>query len=433
MWRRIAVSIGWGCAGLVGALVLGVPLWIQTHRADLPDAGDADLMASGFVPARPDGFDLLREAAQRIEGLDDDESRAWLTAVRMGDVAWDADRVAELVERNRPALAVLERAITTPGRIPQESQIGIVDDDVMQVLVEVPLLVRVAALEAEMLSRRGMFDEAFERAQAGLRVGQALSRFTDINLVVMMTGVSCQGIGLAQLEELVGAAPLTTSGARALAARIESLRIPRETWPAVWAGEYRIAKNLTRASLEADPSAASEGLPLWLRWVPEDYLFQPNRTQSKLAARMRERQERSVLNCQDALAEGPEPAPRVVRMLRIFASPNPVGGFLDEIAMPSFERFDVRRCHNDAKLGLVQLAIALRAHQSATGALPDRLEQLVPTYLEAIPIDAFDGAPLRYAKDRGVVYSIGDDLADAGGLDATDLGQTAEPSIRIEL
>ena len=101
--------------------------------------------------------------------------------------------------------------------------------------------------------------------------------------------------------------------------------------------------------------------------------------------------------------------------------------------MPSFERFDVRRCHNDAKLGLVQLAIALRAHQSATGALPDRLEQLVPTYLEAIPIDAFDGAPLRYAKDRGVVYSIGDDLADAGGLDATDLGQTAEPSIRIEL
>ena len=49
--------------------------------------------------------------------------------------------------------------------------------------------------------------------------------------------------------------------------------------------------------------------------------------------------------------------------------------------------------------------------------MPDSLSNLVPDFLESIPIDPFDGKELRYRKlDKGfVVYSVGENLSDDGG------------------
>lgn len=35
--------------------------------------------------------------------------------------------------------------------------------------------------------------------------------------------------------------------------------------------------------------------------------------------------------------------------------------------------------------------------------------------LHALPVDPYDGAPLRYSRERGIVYSVGADFADTGG------------------
>jgi hypothetical protein len=49
--------------------------------------------------------------------------------------------------------------------------------------------------------------------------------------------------------------------------------------------------------------------------------------------------------------------------------------------------------------------------------LPERLEQLVPEFLPAVPVDPFDGRPLRYSPsgEGYVLYSVGPDKADDGG------------------
>jgi hypothetical protein len=88
------------------------------------------------------------------------------------------------------------------------------------------------------------------------------------------------------------------------------------------------------------------------------------------------------------------------------------------------------RCLGESKLGLVQLAVALNAWTHAEGALPDTLDLLVPDYLDAIPRDGFDGAPLRYSKAKAVVYSIGTDLVDSGGGGA-DLSDSDEPALSV--
>ena len=67
---------------------------------------------------------------------------------------------------------------------------------------------------------------------------------------------------------------------------------------------------------------------------------------------------------------------------------------------------------------LVICEIALQEFQTEHGELPERLEQLVPEYLPAVPQDPFAGKPLTYhldSPDSYRLYSIGRDRVDDGG------------------
>jgi hypothetical protein len=65
----------------------------------------------------------------------------------------------------------------------------------------------------------------------------------------------------------------------------------------------------------------------------------------------------------------------------------------------------------------VRVAIALEQYRRKTGNWPERLEQLTPDLLPAVPPDRFDGKPIKYrlTDDRPVLYSIGVDRVDDGG------------------
>lgn len=62
-------------------------------------------------------------------------------------------------------------------------------------------------------------------------------------------------------------------------------------------------------------------------------------------------------------------------------------------------------------------AIAIYRFQKKAGKLPKTLNDLSGTYLKELPIDQFDGQPLRYQqKDDGfILYSIGSDRTDNSG------------------
>jgi hypothetical protein len=62
-------------------------------------------------------------------------------------------------------------------------------------------------------------------------------------------------------------------------------------------------------------------------------------------------------------------------------------------------------------------AIGLESYRRRVGAWPASLDELVPDFLPALPVDRFDGAPLRYRlfEGRPVLYSVGADGDDDGG------------------
>jgi len=67
---------------------------------------------------------------------------------------------------------------------------------------------------------------------------------------------------------------------------------------------------------------------------------------------------------------------------------------------------------------LGQVAVALRLYRHEHGRYPEALEELVPKYLPSLPVDPFDGKPLRYKRlAKGFkIWSVGMDMKDDGGV-----------------
>ena len=71
----------------------------------------------------------------------------------------------------------------------------------------------------------------------------------------------------------------------------------------------------------------------------------------------------------------------------------------------------------DAGSQAADAAIAVELFRRKNGTLPAKLDELVPDFLPQLPLDPFDGQPLRFIvrDDEYVVYSIGADRIDNGG------------------
>ncbi len=95
------------------------------------------------------------------------------------------------------------------------------------------------------------------------------------------------------------------------------------------------------------------------------------------------------------------------------------GGLFTRMFTPALMRTYQLEVRNVAHRRVTQTALAAQRFRLAQGRLPKTLDELVPTYLDAVPIDPFDNQPLRYRllETGFVVYSIGDDGSDDGGAE----------------
>jgi hypothetical protein len=101
---------------------------------------------------------------------------------------------------------------------------------------------------------------------------------------------------------------------------------------------------------------------------------------------------------------------------------------------PLFNVLDRHR-HHLAQTRSMRALVAAERHRLAKGAWPAKLDDLVPGLLDAVPLDPYDGKPLRYVRrgDGVTVYSIGLDLRDDGGVVDRKLprGRTVDVGYRL--
>jgi hypothetical protein len=124
-----------------------------------------------------------------------------------------------------------------------------------------------------------------------------------------------------------------------------------------------------------------------------------------------------------AAAEAPFPERLTLGQQANVATLSPPSRLLifSRMLLPSLNKAFQRDADHTALVRTTQTAIAVERFRLAhSGNLPASLNDLVPAYLPSVPCDPFDGQPLRY-KLLGpgyVVYSIGSDMRDDGGVEA---------------
>lgn len=81
-----------------------------------------------------------------------------------------------------------------------------------------------------------------------------------------------------------------------------------------------------------------------------------------------------------------------------------------------------------AKERLTIGTLAIRLFQMEKGRWPQNLDELVPEYLDEVPLDPFGLKPLNYKKREGkwIIYSIGPDGKDDGGIKEYVYGEAEE-------
>jgi len=115
------------------------------------------------------------------------------------------------------------------------------------------------------------------------------------------------------------------------------------------------------------------------------------------------------------------PAPRryieAARVAKGLEARIPRWAILSQILLPALEKVFVQAQFHEARCKTAAAAVAALRFREKKGRYPDRLAALVPQFIEAVPLDPFDGKPIRYRKVPGgiIVYSVGEDRRDDGG------------------
>jgi hypothetical protein len=419
MLRRLALR----ALGVLLALFAAAEIFIQANRGDLPEVDDSEFASAWKpVPDEGNGFLALREAAAAL--VDGQAAYELRRRFRVEGV-WDDEAAQALVEKNAAALRALHSAVDAPAF--QDPAPRGVADPTPEYVIGFQTIAQLAAVRT--LSRARAGDDAGSLADALRAVGLGLRLQADpgSSLAEGLVGDTIQGIGLDAIRTASAYLEPTPSESRRLARDLGGLQPAAAAWRSILATEYRNMKEsfALGARLEEEGKLPDSQNPLLRHLVPQDYTFKPNATLALLAERTR-RDQGNAGRCPPLR----EPEGSLFSALLGLVGPNGLGWAISGIATVS-RWTALHPCRAQVRIAATQALLGLRAHQLERGRLPDSLAELVPDYLDEVPRDPFDGAPLRYLPEQRLLYSVGADLLDEGGAERGEEKELLEPRFPI--
>ena len=167
------------------------------------------------------------------------------------------------------------------------------------------------------------------------------------------------------------------------------------------------------------------------------------RALKRLAPKLTSEESRKLTKALEAIDGRREPWEAVLRRQKAFT--RRMGNFLEvtigQLLLQPMIRETERKFRELAKTGearlrLLMTDLAIRQFQSERGVYPNRLTELVPQFLQALPRDPFstNGFIYRLQTNGFLLYSVGPDGKDDGGTPAAARGKNGDiPSSTLGL
>lgn len=102
----------------------------------------------------------------------------------------------------------------------------------------------------------------------------------------------------------------------------------------------------------------------------------------------------------------------------------PRGAMLAKALLPAITKVNAACRRKQTLLRSMQALLAAERYRMKRGKWPEKVDDVVPEFLAAVPVDPWDGKPIRYRRvaDGVVAYGIGEDGVDYGGALVTQSG-----------
>lgn len=412
----IAVAVVLSCLGVASMYVLDEDLpWDKDLRLPDPVAGGA-----------PVAHDMLRQVETSLIPL-----------AGAGGIVLESlppEIVDSFLRVNSVTLDALVAALAEPEWQPRHiawREDPLTRNDVWQ---QVAVMKR---LEAMLLQQRGMeleaFGAAFDLMALGLRM-QELEALPSYYL----HGLTLYQGGALLLADLVNRTRLPTDRLMVLQAGLARMEISDDALRQFFSSCYELERDRLLAKArsgvgggDADPAADVNG-----RSGPMDSqadpFFKPNATLRLFASSFRdlagEVQRAHFARSGRALDRIPARRQGLRRLL----NSNWRGEAYFAERIRHYAGFYDQQTLLKAQRELVLTLFALRRYHAVHGRLPAALADLVPEFIPELPIDPFDGEPLRYNPRDAILRSVGSDLVDEGGwFDDDSLAAPHEPTLFI--
>lgn len=401
LWRMKRIKFWF--LGLLGCFILYY-IFLMVSPAFTPKVNDSDLAVTRKeVSVEANGFNALERAA--TERWWPEEYSQELAELARG-TNWDTELALMVVTNNEAALNAFNEALQAPEfQVPEYQFL----DDVGY-LSEWRSVGQIAAIRAQQSYRTGKEQEAFAQALDVVRLGSRMQNAGG-PIIHYFVGEAVRGLGLSAINSWVAETKLTSEQLKQIAADLRPLCDHAVALTNSLKAEYQgIKKGL--ADMRSGRSAVwGQGVPLaTVRILP---VYNEQKTLAKLAGYIRTLQAGIKLPASqiDLTAFQRPNAP-----IKLLLSGNVVGEALFIMTAPALGGGDKKssaKVREEATLCL----LAIKAFQLKHGKLPETLGEMVPEFLPAMPLDDYDGKPLRYRPKERLLYSVGSDYKDDGGIE----------------
>jgi hypothetical protein len=431
---------------LILALVYGIPLAAITVLAylwlrDEPPPYDEDLKVQRIqIPEDQNALTFFLQAVDKLDMPSRNVPVASQAKVRSeedagpeneydlfsditGGKRWDGPFVEQVLKRNTEALALWEKGMAAPHF--QTFEVKALWDNIPHVFSYLYFanLVTVRSLAA---AKRGDSEAALADGLKLVRFGRRIEGDKG-SLVEYLVGLTVKNMGMEIIRKALVDSTLPPARLRHYASELSKYPIDVDGLADAFRNEYVIqmevidgltSRKYTPASLiGSSPRAPSPGtLLLWEAIGAVS--FKPQATRRAFAETARLRIDNVPKPFRDMAPE--DPTIRDFSLARETLSGNLLGRVCCRLLLPGVWGALEQKCRGNVELAATRILLAMRAYKLDKGKLPETLADLVPDYLDSVPLDDYDGQPMRYNAAKKVVYSVGKDLKDGGGMTMED-------------
>lgn len=245
------------------------------------------------------------------------------------------------------------------------------------------------------------------------------------NLVYALVGRALILGGLRQARDIARDEKITPANLEHMAEILAGLKPLAPSIVRAWKGEHRFASEtlaqlhsgtLAEGDLLLADTVAGMDINTALKWMPRIF-FKPNETQKLFADAAR----CVISDATRTYSEMRSPALEksmkedFERRRKHLVLTNAIGIILARVMLPVYSSAMENECMVESDISATGLVVACRRYRFREGRLPAKLDDLVPSFLPALPRDPYDGKTFRYDPVREIVWSVGKDLHDSGG------------------